>query len=214
MTEGLYYKHSGKFSFGAILAGLLIGLAAGLPLAFIYAYVALYSHYIPFVRWGTFLLAAVFGAIVGFSTAGGLHWGKARNEAVEFVTSLLVGLVALYVSWAVWIYALLRRAGEKATLLPLVVYPPLLWDLIVEVNKLGARSSGAQAWVRVDLHACPPCRATNTLTVKSTTVSVDKEGKKSESSKDVVDKLLISSSDAIRQLGQKFSAAAAPAASS
>ncbi len=298
MIVGLYYKHSGKFSLLAVPAGLFTGLAVGLPVAFVYAYVALYSHYIPFVRWGTFLLAAVFGAVVGLSTSGGLHWGKARNAAVGYITSLVVGLVVFYVSWAVWIYAVLRRVDAKPTLLPLLVYPPLLWHFIVEVSKvgawtlvvrptgfvlwilwgieaaivlgaavavggilvdidvfcesceawcaeerevcvlnaagpgelkqrleakdfgylkkLGARSSGAQAWVRVDLHACPACRATNTLTVKSTTVSVDKEGKKSESSKDVVDRLLISSSeaDAIRQLGQKLSAAAAAAASS
>ncbi len=325
MSEDLYYQHSGKFSLSAILAGILVGLAVGLPLAFVYSYAILY---IPIVGYITIILSGIFGGAAGGATAGGLRWKKARNTALTAVLAFLVALVSFYFSWAVWIYALLRRGGEKVPLRGLVVFPNLLWRLIAEVNKVGAftvrgtrptgavlwglwgieaaiilgmavfvamgmvredpfcesceswckkqegvckvsggdvnelkrrmeskdfgyfeklgawtprelarvrtdvrealradlsdRSSwrpatvDAQAWFRVDLHACPSCRATNTLSVTSFSESVDKYGNKSKSEKEVLDKLLISSTEAddVRQLGQKFGAAGAPAASS
>jgi hypothetical protein len=285
MSEGLYYKHSGKFPLSALLAGLLVGVAVGLPGAYAYSYAIIY---VPIV-YLSFLLSMGFGLLVGLATAGGLRMRKARNTALSAVLSLLVGLGCLYFSWGVWVYANLRQAGIKDIgLLGLVLRPDSLWRLILEMNKtgvwtirgatptgitlwvvwgveaavilgcvllaavaiiqsdpfcencekwcekkegVGRANSGdvnelkqrmeskdfgyleklgtagveEPAWFRVDLHSCPSCQATNTLTVKSITVSVDKRGKRSEKSTDVVDKLLISASeaDAIRRFGQK-----------
>ncbi len=73
-------------------------------------------------------------------------------------------------------------------------------------EKLGGVPADAMEWLRLDLHLCPQCKQTGTLTVKAVTKSIDKQGKASTSDTDIVDKLIVTSSDvyAIRELGQKF----------
>lgn len=291
MTQGMYYQHSGNFSVAGAVMGLVVGAAVGIPLAFAYSYLILY---IPVVGAITFLFSAGFGAAVGIATALGLKSQKVRNVWVALVVTVASGLVAFYSSWAVWIYALLRRANLEVNLLPILLQPGVLWELIRKVNQVGAynlrgwtptgtalwilwslealiiiglavylgvkamlsepfceacncwckESEGvgmvaagdagelkqrmevkdfgfleklggvppdARQWFRLDLHSCPTCQMTNTLTVKSVTRSVDKQGKASDTVKDLVDQLLVTSDDAatMRRLGQKFAASAA-----
>lgn len=54
---------------------------------------------------------------------------------------------------------------------------------------------------RIDLHVCEQCKQTNTLTVQEVSVSVDKEGDRSENATAVVDKLLITPQD-VEKLSQ------------
>ncbi len=135
MTEGLYYEHSGKSSLSGPPAGLILGILAGVPLAFIYSYVILY---IPVIGYFTVLLSLAFGAIVGKTAGAALRWTKVRNTGLAVLVTFLVACGSLYVSWAAWIYALLRRAEAQVTLLSLILRPYFLWAVIRKVNQVGA----------------------------------------------------------------------------
>jgi hypothetical protein len=80
------------------------------------------------------------------------------------------------------------------------------------LEKLAAGKAEAGASMSLDIHTCPGCRNTNTLTVKSTTVTVDKKGNESKDEKEVLAKLVLTPTDAetIRSLGQKFALTPAP----
>ncbi len=288
MAEGLFYKHSGKWSLSGPPAGLIVGILAGVALAFIYAYVMLYIRFIPIIRLLALVGPLVFGFFVGAIPGEVLKRRKVRNVAVTKVVSVLVGLASLYASWVVWIYAFFHRVDARATLLPLILDPRLLWTAICKVNqvgtwgyrgltptgiilwawwaiegvmivgaamvsgalesnevfceacevwckkaeaackvkaadraemrqrmeakdfgyleKLGAVDPEATAWVRLDICSCPTCRATNTLSAYSISISVNKEGRKTELTSSLIANLLISSTEAdtIRQIGQKL----------
>ncbi len=271
--DGLYYRHSGKFSVQGAATGLAAGLASGLVLAFIYSYLILY---IPFV-YVNFLLTAGFGSLLGGITARFLRRGKLRNTKVALLMVIIVATASLYASWVVWIYAFIRRQGADVSLLPIASQPRLLWQLIQRVNevgawsflhvtptgpalgfvwiveasmilgfaiwvgagaisepfcescqrwceltegvavvgegdpkelksrmekkdfsfpeKLGAKKPGASSWFRLDLHSCPQCGMVNTLSIRKVRVSVDKKGKSSEKTKNVMSKLLLNAAE-------------------
>lgn len=135
MTTDLYYKHSGNFSPGGAAVALLVTALVAFPLAYIYAYLVLY---IPIAGYITFILSALFGCLLGLVATRTLMWGKVRNTGVALAVIVLASLWALYASWAVWIYALLRRAKMQLDLLPILLRPDVLWELIKKVNEVGA----------------------------------------------------------------------------
>ena len=289
--SGAYYEHSGKYSIGGLVVGLLAGVIGAAILAYIYAYVILY---IPLAGTITFILAAGFGGLVGFVAVYALKWQKVRHSGVMYAMTAVVTLKALYIAWAVWVFAFLRRAEVEADLPTIVFQPWALWELMVRINevgawslrsmepkgtflgilwaieagiivvvaflvaawqirdepfcencnawckaeenvavlataaesevkphaesknfdyfdKLGAVAADAMEWLRLDLHLCPQCKQTGTLTVKAVTKTIDKQGKVSTSDTDIVDKLIVNTSDvyAIRELGRKFPGGAA-----
>ncbi len=135
MTTDLYYKHSGNFSTGGAAVALLVSAAVAFPLAYAYAYVILY---IPIAGYITFILSAIFGGLMGLVASKTLMWGKVRNTGVALAIIVPASLWAFYASWAVWIYALLRRAKMQLDLLPILLRPDVLWELIKKVNEVGA----------------------------------------------------------------------------
>jgi len=81
------------------------------------------------------------------------------------------------------------------------------------LEQLGAMAQGAMAWEQIDLHTCPKCNSTNTLSVQHVTVKMEKNEAKQETSESVAKLVLgISEADAIRRLGEKFKAAAVASA--
>lgn len=74
------------------------------------------------------------------------------------------------------------------------------------LEKLGGAKSDAAAWMALNIHSCPSCRNPHTLRMKSVTVTLDKKGKESREENEVMDKLLLSPSEAenLRDLGQKL----------
>ncbi len=143
MTEGRYYKHSGKSSILGPPAGLILGILAGVPLAFIYAYLMFYMGFIPYIRLLTLFGPAVFGFILGAITGVVLQRRKVRNVAVTKVVSTMVGLASLYASWVFWIYASFHHAGVKIPFLPLILDPHLLWIAIRKINQVGTWGYGS-----------------------------------------------------------------------
>jgi len=126
---GLYYKHSGKFFAGGVLVALFIGLLVGLPCAWLYAWLI---HWNPFIYIDA-LASFGFGAMIGVATESSLESHKCRNLPIAGMTALLVVLIAYYVSWAVWLHALLHLPT-----IPLLLHPAEMWQTILEVNKVGA----------------------------------------------------------------------------
>jgi hypothetical protein len=66
------------------------------------------------------------------------------------------------------------------------------------MKTVGSREGGDFDWYRVDLHRCPGCGRTNTLTVQLSTLKTDRKGKQSVSSKEVIRDLLLSEGDVLQ----------------
>jgi hypothetical protein len=77
------------------------------------------------------------------------------------------------------------------------------------LKSVGIKEGGAFEWYRLDLHRCPHCGNTNTLSVKLEKINVDSKGKSSVSTKDFMDKLLLTSND-VTQLRQVSSELKSP----
>ncbi len=66
---------------------------------------------------------------------------------------LVVSLVVQYVAWAVWVHATLARADVPSDTLALLLSPSLFWNLVSEINRVGAWSirgatpTGTVLWV-------------------------------------------------------------------
>jgi len=150
MVQNHYYRHSGQFALASALLGTIAAAAVGSLLAAAYAALVLY---IPFAGVITFVLAIGFGLLLGLTIAAALRWAKVRHEGIAFLSASTVALSAFYVSWAVWTWLLLRRADVEAELMALVPQPDVLWELLGEINAVGAWSmssftpTGAVLWV-------------------------------------------------------------------
>jgi hypothetical protein len=139
--QPLYYSHSGKAPVSAVVFTMGSGLIGAVVLAAVYAYLILY---IPLAGYISFLLTFGFGWALGWVVAKSVRWGNVRNRAVATAISAIVGLAALYVAWAVWLYALLQREGVDVTAMEVIFSPLGMWELILAINESGAWSiSGA-----------------------------------------------------------------------
>lgn len=135
----MFYKPSGRAPGDGIAMGLVVGIAAAIPLAFVYSYAILY---IPIIGVVTFILTGGFGLLLGVAAGSPMHARKVRSPLVASLVGFGVGLVALYAMWVVWLYGLLQRsdAGSEVTLLGLATWPPAVWQLMELVNQTGAWS--------------------------------------------------------------------------
>jgi hypothetical protein len=144
------YSHSGRFTTGGIIRGLITGGLVGLMLGFIYPYVILY---IPVVGSISFIISGGFGLVVGAVIGMALKRGKVRNLGVAALTALPAIAVAYYLSWVVWVYAFLHQRDADVPLLGLLLQPSALWEVIQRINEVGAWTvkgttpTGAVLWV-------------------------------------------------------------------
>lgn len=67
------------------------------------------------------------------------------------------------------------------------------------MKTVGPRAEGDYEWCRLDLHRCPCCGRTNTLSVQRDKIETDRKGKQTIKSKEMFRGLLLSESD-VRQL--------------
>src|SRR4051812_1127598 len=98
----LYYKHSGRFTPFGVLAGVFAGVAASVPLAWLYSYGIIQMPYIKLRALSTLF----FALAIGWCTGLGLVWGKVRNNSIAALCGFLVSTTALYVSWVFWLLQL------------------------------------------------------------------------------------------------------------
>jgi len=95
------YEYSGKV--GMMGLGWIFMFVFGLlslSLSMIYV---LATYYIPFV-YLNFLLTVCFGGVCGYAVALGGKLGKVRNVTLYLTIGLLIGILAEYCQWVVWVY--------------------------------------------------------------------------------------------------------------
>ena len=147
----MYYKHSGRFTLGGLLLGLLAGGASAPLLAYAYAHGLIL---IPDTHLAA-LATIAFGALVGLAVGGGLVWGKVRNQPVTWAAAGVLSTVALYLSWAMWVPTVLESEHlEGVHWLALAQHPRALWHMISVINQYGTWSTdngpatkGMELWV-------------------------------------------------------------------
>jgi hypothetical protein len=144
----LYYQHSGKTPIASIFLAGLAGVAAGIVLAFAYAYV---DAWCPYAKIRVFA-ALLFGVGVGGATAAIAKAGKVRSLAVVLALVGTATFVAYYFSWVFWIEAALERFVDNTSRLPsysrLILNPLALFRYIQLFNANGywsMSSSGTDA---------------------------------------------------------------------
>jgi hypothetical protein len=144
-----YYQPSHRMPPGGVLLTLLGGLLAAAVLALVYIYAV---WYIPIV-YANFLLCAGFGLGLGLALAWLGRRGRLRSPRGMGVLAVVVGLLALYLQWGVWL-TLLFNAETTGTgadadtstsfslplLLDILSHPGAMWEAMLEVNKTGTWS--------------------------------------------------------------------------
>lgn len=95
------YRHSGKFSPHGLALALIVPIAAGFPLGYVYACLI---KWIPFIYLNVFITAG-YGGVVGFLAGWMLRFGKVRNNTLAALCGLLAGISGLYLGWNGHIHA-------------------------------------------------------------------------------------------------------------
>ena len=99
-----YYQPSNQMPPGGGGKFVVGGTVAAVVLAFGYGFI---TWYVPFTA---FFLALVFGGLLGAALAALVRRGKLRSPAAVMPLALLVGVVATYAQWSVY---LTLRAGAE-----------------------------------------------------------------------------------------------------
>ena len=135
---------------GGLLVAVFIGLLVGLPCAWLYAWLI---HWNPIIYIDV-LASFGFGAIIGMAIESSLESHKCRNVPIAGLAAFLVVVVSYYVSWAVWLHALLQLPTVA-----LILHPAAMWEAILAVNEVGAWSlrgdvvKGIPLWIAWGLEA-------------------------------------------------------------
>jgi len=156
-NDGLFYKHSGKFGPLTFVLPVIL-LPVCLVLAFIYTYAVVY---IPLVGYVTFLLTGGFGFLVAMAVMMLIVFAKVRSGLICRLTGLFAGLVAWYLSWAVFIHLMLKRADEPVSFFTIVFKPFGIWGMAkaisvegwFSIGSGGANVSGIALWICWGLEA-------------------------------------------------------------
>lgn len=128
-----------------LVVTLLVMLLAVSALASIYA-VAIF--YVPFVNVLTLLAAPALGAGAAMFSQRALEAGRIRSPLVGLAITVLAAVLALHVSWVVWITVL----GKDSALLQLAYRPLELARAIALVNTLGSCKCGELNVLAIDRH--------------------------------------------------------------
>jgi hypothetical protein len=130
----VYYKHSGHFSPGGLVLGALAGGIAALILPYAYAHGLILISEAHLAAFATI----AFGALVGAATAYGLILGKVRNQPVTLALSGVASALALYISWCVWITAIVgNQGGDTVSWIELFQQPHAIWNAMLVINQYG-----------------------------------------------------------------------------
>ncbi|MDD4892140.1 MAG: hypothetical protein PHU85_19630, partial [Phycisphaerae bacterium] len=136
--DQVYYRHSGHFSIAGLLLGFLGGVGVGVPLAVLYGVISFYDPII----YINLLLTLGFGLAVAWTAAKVMKFAKVRNTVLACTVALAAMLVAYYVSWVSWVWAVMQSAKQPVPFFSLLVSPRVMWFLIQAINEVGAWSIG------------------------------------------------------------------------
>ena len=151
------YSHSGRLGSAPVVVPIG-GLIAALVLGIVYSYVIVY---VPIVGYLSIIFVGllVFGLVFTISKLG--YLSQCRNAGFMHLTGFVVGLVALYSSWAAFVYALLAAEVPEFdyTLLDIMISPGGIWEFAKLINEqgwysiFGVTPSGIGLWVIWGLEA-------------------------------------------------------------
>ena len=144
-----YYKPSNKMHPAGIAALLAGGVVAALVLALVYIYAV---WYIPFV-YVNFFLCLGFGLVLGAVLALLARLGKLRSPSAVGALALLVGLVAVYLEWGMYLTLVFNTettgTGANADtttsfslrlFADIITHPTAMWGAIRQLNETGTWS--------------------------------------------------------------------------
>ena len=146
------YKHSGRLGSGPIV-GPLIGIVAASVLAIAYAYA---DVYIPVAGYFSVVLTVAFAGGVGYAISKAMVAAKCRSTGFAKFLGFVVGLIALYFSWAAFVFVLIQRdlsAEMEVSLIKLFLNPEAVWNIVLLVNAdgwysiRGGTPSGVTLWI-------------------------------------------------------------------
>ncbi len=143
-ADHLFYKHSGRFRAGFLITAPCLVIPVALLASFIYTYA---NIYIPIVGIVTVFLLGGYAFLMGLTIAWLCRKLKVRNPALCWVSGALTGLLSLYLSWAVFIFAMIARS-ESAQDVPFlaVLFSPLgIWEIARAINETGWFSIGSSS---------------------------------------------------------------------
>jgi hypothetical protein len=144
------YAHSGKLGSLPMLFAIA-GIPTILIMSVIYAYL---DVYIPIGGYVTLLLVIGFAAGIGMAIAVIGKMSKCRNQAAMVLFGAIGGLIAIWASWTVFVYALVaKEPGSSVTLSFFLFHPGNTWEMIERINEHGwftirkMTPSGAGLWM-------------------------------------------------------------------
>jgi len=144
-------KHEFSGALGsALIITPLITTALALVLSLIYAYILVWS---PIAGYVNLLFVGGFAFGLAMAVVYAVRQAKCRNQAVAMLAGAWTGLVALYASWAFFVFALVSRfSNEGVGMLDVFLQPVVLWEFILNLNAdgwyeiFGGTPSGGLLW--------------------------------------------------------------------
>jgi hypothetical protein len=142
------YSPSGKTG-NSFLFMPPLGFAAGVIMGGIYAYINVYNPLLILQGIATFLLGYGLSQVL----IKGAKLSQCRSIPAAMAIGLLTAVVGIYVAWATFEYALIRKSvGEDISLLmpaytDLLFDPALVWNTALGINEEGWFSIGKGAHV-------------------------------------------------------------------
>lgn len=147
------YSHSGRLGAGLIVVPL-VGIVAALVLGLVYAYIDVYS---PIAGYVSILFVLGFAVALGAAVSRAGAVAKVRSTGFMAAAGLLIGLLALYASWAGFEAALLSKGDDAPADAPgyldLLTRPVAVWRIAQLINETGwysiksATPSGVLLWI-------------------------------------------------------------------
>ena len=144
-----YYQPSNKMPLVGVLGLLAGGVVAALLLALVYIYAV---WYIPFV-YINFFLCLGFGLGLGAALAALVRLGKLRSPGAVGALALLLGLVAVYLEWGVYLTLIFNTEAtgpgpnadtstsfSLSLFLDIITHPGAMWLAIQKINETGTWS--------------------------------------------------------------------------
>lgn len=129
-SKPYYYEESGKVGIMAIFTLLLTGIIGAGVLGVIYSYG---TWYIPII-YANVILTAAYGFGMGMVTKFGGKLGKVRNTKILVLSGFLMGILAEYVQWVVWLY--IYTPGM------IILNPSDIFELMKQILPIGVWSIG------------------------------------------------------------------------
>lgn len=129
------YSHSGNLGQGLLIVPVG-GFFAAVFLSIIYAHVLVYS---PIAGYISLLFVVLFAIALGWTISKLGYLAECRNPAFLLSVGLACGFVALYSSWAAFIYVLCNEAQLKVvpSIFEVFLSPGLVFDVAVQINRIG-----------------------------------------------------------------------------